>query len=460
MNKQFDAIIIGAGQAGPPLAVKLANIGKKVAIIERKLFGGTCVNTGCIPTKSLIASAHAAYLTRRASDFGVFVSSPVTVDMKKVKARKDAIVHKDSTSIEGWLKNTPNCTIYKGHARFETPHAISVGNELLLEAEQIFINVGARAFVPSMPGLEKIDYYTNSSMMDVDFLPEHFIIIGGGYVGLEFAQMYRRFGAKVTVVEMASRLIAKEDPDISDAVKEILTGEGIDIRLNSKCISFDKRDNKIVVNIDCQEPEKEIIGSHVLLAIGRQVNTQDLGLDKAGVEIEKRGYIKVDDQCRSNVPHIWALGECNGKGAFTHTSYNDYEIVAANLIDNNPRRISDRILTYALFTDPPLGRAGLTEAEVRKLGKKALIANRPMSRVTRAILKGDTRGFMKAIIDAETKQIFGAAVLGIGGDEIIHSILDIMYAKAPYTVIQNAVHIHPTVSELIPTMLEEIKPLD
>jgi pyruvate/2-oxoglutarate dehydrogenase complex dihydrolipoamide dehydrogenase (E3) component len=459
MNKQFDAIIIGAGQAGPPLAVKLANIGKKVAIIERKLFGETCVNTGCIPTKTLIASAHAAHLIRRANDFGLFVSSPVAVDMKKVKARKDAIVHKDSTGVEEWLKNTSNCTVYKGHAHFETPHAISVGNELLLEAEQIFLDVGARAAVSPMPGLEKINYYTNSSMMNVDFLPEHFIIIGGSYVGLEFAQMYRRFGAKVTVVEKAPRLIAKEDPDISDAVKEILTGEGIDIRLNSECIGFDRRDNNIVVNLDCQDPEKEILGSHVLLAIGRQVNTQDLGLDKAGVEIDQRGYIKVDDHCRTNVPHIWALGECNGKGAFTHTSYNDYEIVAANLIDNNPRRISDRILAYALFTDPPLGRAGLTEAEVRKLGKKALIANRPMTRVTRAILKGDTRGFMKAIIDAETKQILGAAVLGIGGDEIIHSILDIMYAKAPYTVIQNAVHIHPTVSELIPTMLGEMKPL-
>ncbi|EKD71651.1 MAG: hypothetical protein ACD_46C00135G0004 [uncultured bacterium] len=458
MNKKFDAIVIGAGQAGPPLAVKLASIGKKVAIIERKLFGGTCVNTGCIPTKTLIASAQVVHFARHAEDFGILVNGLITVDMKKVKARKDAIVHKSSIGVENWLKNTPNCTVYKGHARFEDAHTVRVGDELL-EGEKIFINVGARAFVPSILGLEKINYYTNSSIMDVDFIPEHLIIIGGSYIGLEFAQMYRRFGSKVTVIEKAPRLIPKEDPDISDAVREILEGEGITIRLNTECIQLDKHDGKVLVKLDCTDSEKSVSGSHLLLAIGRQANTQDLGLDKAGIETDARYFIKVDDQLRTNVATIWALGECNGKGAFTHTSYNDYEIIAANLIENNSRRVSDRILTYGLFIDPPLGRAGLTETEVRESGRKALIGKISMTQVKRAIIKGDTRGFMKVIVDEETKQILGAAVLGVGGDEIIQSILDVMYAKAPYTVIQNAVHIHPTVTELIPTMLGELKPL-
>jgi pyruvate/2-oxoglutarate dehydrogenase complex dihydrolipoamide dehydrogenase (E3) component len=456
MSNKFDVIVIGTGQAGPSLAVRFANLAKKVAIIERKLFGGTCVNTGCIPSKTLIASAHVAQLARRAQEFGILVPDAITVDMKKVKARKDAIVAESANGVENWLRNTPNCTVYKGHARFVDPHTIRVGNELL-EGEKIFINVGARAFVPPIPGLEKISYFTNSSMMDVDFIPQHLIIVGGSYIGLEFAQMYRRFGSKVTVVEKAPRLVSREDIDVSDAIKEILLREGIDIRLNAECIALDKQNENIVVNLDCADSEKSIFGTHLLLAIGRLANTLDLDLDKAGVETDERHLIKVDDQLRTNVANIWALGECNGKGAFTHTSYNDYEIVAANLIDNIPRRVSDRILTYGLFIDPPLGRAGLTEAEVKASGKKALLGKRLMTKVHRAVIKGETQGFMKVIVDEETKQIVGAAVLGVGGDEVVQSILDIMYAKAPYTVIKNAVHIHPTVTELIPTMLGELQ---
>jgi pyruvate/2-oxoglutarate dehydrogenase complex dihydrolipoamide dehydrogenase (E3) component len=456
MNNHFDVIIIGAGQAGPPLAFKFANQGKKVAIIERKLFGGTCVNTGCIPTKTLIASAHVAHLARRAKEFGIHIDGNITADMEMIKARKDGIVHSLSNGIEKWLRDTPNCTVYKGQAQFENAHSIRVGDEIL-EAEKIFINVGARAFVPNMTGLEKISYFTNSNILD--FVPEHLIIIGGSYVGLEFAQMYRRFGSQVTVIEKSPRLISKEDPDISEAVREILQDEGIDIRLNTECMQFDKQDGKIIVEMDCTESEKRISGSHLLLAIGRIANTQDLGLEKAGVETDERHYIKVNDQLQTNIPHIWALGECNGKGAFTHTAYNDYEIVAANLIDGHTRRVSDRILTYGLFIDPPLGRAGLTESEVRASGKPALIGKRAMTQVKRAVIKGESRGFMKVIVDVETRQILGAAILGVGGDEVVQSILDVMYAKAPYTVIQNAVHIHPTVTELIPTMLGELKPL-
>jgi pyruvate/2-oxoglutarate dehydrogenase complex dihydrolipoamide dehydrogenase (E3) component len=456
MPNKFAVIVIGTGQAGPSLAVRFANLGKKVAIIERNLFGGTCVNTGCIPTKTLIASAHVAHLARCAKEFGIVVPDAITVDMKKVKARKDAIVANSANGVENWLKSTPNCTVYKGHAHFADPHTIRVGNELL-EGEKIFINVGARAFVPPIPGLEKISYFTNSNIMDVDFIPEHLIIIGGSYIGLEFAQMYRRFGSKVTVVEKASRLVPREDIDVSETIKEILLAEGINIRLNAECIQLDKQNKNVVVNLDCAESEKNIFGTHLLLAIGRLANTQDLGLDKAGVATDERHFIKVDDQLQTNVANIWALGECNGKGAFTHTSYNDYEIVAANLIDNIPRRVSDRILTYGLFIDPPLGRAGLTEAEVKASGKKALLGKRLMTKVHRAVIKGETQGFMKVIVDEETKQILGAAVLGVGGDEVVQSILDIMYAKAPYTVIKNAVHIHPTVTELIPTMLGELQ---
>ncbi len=457
MTTNYDAIIIGTGQSGPSLAGRLAGAGMKVAIIERQLFGGTCVNTGCIPTKALVASARAAYIARRSSDFGVRIDGSITVDMKEVKARKDSVVRKSNEGVENWLKNMENGTVYEGHARFESAHALRVG-ETLLEADKVFINVGARPFVP--PSLKNVDYWTNSSMMGVDFLPEHLIIIGGSYIGLEFGQMYRRFGSEVTIVEMGQRLIQRDDEDVSEAVKEILENEGVDIRLEAKCISAEERGGEVVVQLDCERGAREVTGSHLLLAVGRRPNTHDLGLDQAGIEVDEKGYIVVDDQLRTNVAGVWALGDCNGKGAFTHTSYNDFEIVAANLLDDDPRRVSDRILAYALYIDPPLGRAGMTEAEVRKSGRKALIAKRPMTRVSRAVEKSETQGFMKILVDADSQQILGAAILGIGGDEIIHSILDVMYAKAPYTVIQRAMHIHPTVTELIPTMLGDLEPLE
>ena len=457
MTTNYDAIIIGTGQSGPSLAGRLAGAGMKVAIIERQLFGGTCVNTGCIPTKALVASARAAYIARRSSDFGVRIDGSITVDMKEVKARKDGVVRKSNEGVENWLKNMENGTVYEGHARFESAHALRVG-ETLLEADKVFINVGARPFVP--PSLKNVDYWTNSSMMGVDFLPEHLIIIGGSYIGLEFGQMYRRFGSEVTIVEMGQRLIQRDDEDVSEAVKEILENEGVDIRLEAKCISAEERGGEVVVQLDCERGAREVTGSHLLLAVGRRPNTHDLGLDQAGIEIDEKGYLVVDDQLRTNVAGVWALGDCNGKGAFTHTSYNDFEIVAANLLDDDPRRVSDRILAYALYIDPPLGRAGMTEAEVRKSGRKALIAKRPMTRVSRAVEKSETQGFMKIVVDADSQQILGAAILGIGGDEIIHSILDVMYAKAPYTVIQRAMHIHPTVTELIPTMLGDLEPLE
>ena len=455
---EYDAIVIGTGQAGPALARRLVAADWKVAVIERKFFGGTCVNTGCTPTKTLIASAYAAYLARRASDYGVTIGGPVGVDMKAVKARKDAVSLPSRRGVERSLKQLKGCTVLEGHGRFVGPKRVQVGDEALT-ADKIFINVGGRAVIPPIRGLDQVSYLTNSSMMDVDFLPPHLIVLGGSYVGLEFAQTYRRFGSEVTVVELAPHLIAREDEDVSRAVAEILKDENIDVRLNSKVVAVGKHGNDIAVTIENEGAETQIIGSHLLLAIGRRPNTDDLGLDKAGVATDSRGYIEVDEELRTNVPGIWALGDCNGKGAFTHTSWNDFEIVAANLLDNEARRVSDRIAAYALYTDPPLGRAGMTEAEVRKTGRPALIATMAMEDVSRAFEKGETKGFMKILIDKETKQILGASLLGLSGDEAIHCILDIMYAKAPYTVLQRAMHIHPTVSEFIPTMLGDLRPL-
>ena len=459
MTQRFDAIIIGTGQAGPALAARLSGAGMKVAVIERKLFGGTCVNTGCIPTKALVASAYAAQLARRAAEYGVTIGGPVGVDMKRVKARKDEISGRSSRGVEQWMRGLASGRVYQGHARFESPRTVRVNGELL-EADRIFVNVGGRALVPPMPGLDHVPYFTNSSMMDVDFLPEHLIVIGGSYIGLEFGQMYRRFGSRVTIVEKGPRLIQREDEDVSQAVQEILEGEGIGIRLNAECLTARSEGQRLVVGLDCASGERDVAGSHLLLAVGRVPNTDDLGLDRAGVATDARGYVTVDEQLRTNVPGIWALGDCNGRGAFTHTAYNDYEIVAANLLDNDPRKVSDRIAAYALFIDPPLGRAGMTESEARQSGRKVLIGTRPMTRVSRAVEKGESQGFMKVVVDVQTKAILGAAILGVTGDEVIHSLLDVMYAKAPYTTISRAMHIHPTVSELVPTLLQELRPLE
>ncbi|HEX7273262.1 MAG TPA: FAD-containing oxidoreductase [Casimicrobiaceae bacterium] len=459
MSENYDAIVIGTGQAGPALAVRLGKAGRRTAIIERKLVGGTCVNNGCIPTKTLIASARAAHVARRSADFGVVIDAPIRIDMARVKARKDAIVAQSNAGVTNWLKGTPNVTLIEGHARFDGPHSVRV-NDTVLEAQEIFINVGGRANVPDMPGIDDVPYLTNSSMMGVDFLPEHLIVIGGSYIGLEFAQMYRRFGSRVTVVEMAPRLIAREDEEVSSAIKAILEAEGIAIRLNAECLTAARRGNGVAVTLSCEKEPREIVGSHLLLAIGRVPNTHDLGLDKAGIRTDARGFIEVDDQLRTNVPGIWALGDVNGRGAFTHTSYNDYEIVAANLLDGDPRRVSDRITTYALFIDPPLGRVGMTEREVRASGKKALVGKLMMARVGRARERSETQGFMQVLVDAESKRILGAALLGTEGDEAVHCILDVMAAGAPYTALQRTMHIHPTVSELIPTLLGDLKPLD
>ncbi|HEX3952888.1 MAG TPA: FAD-containing oxidoreductase [Stellaceae bacterium] len=457
MSRQFDAIIVGAGQAGPSLAGKLTGAGMNVAVIERKLFGGTCVNTGCMPTKTLVASAYAAHLARRAGDFGVMLDAPPRIDMKRVKARADAISGHAREGVEGWLRSMAGCTVIQGHARFEGPHTLRVGDELLT-APRIFLNVGGRAVEPRMPGGDRIAYLNNVSMLQLDRVPEHLLVIGGGYIGLEFAQMHRRFGAQVTVVEMGKRLVSREDPEVSEAVHDILVAEGITVRLNAECIRFAPHAGGIMIGVDCTEGSPEIVGSDVLLAIGRRPNTDDLGLDKAGVATDARGHITVDEGLQSNVPGIWALGDCNGRGGFTHTSYNDFEILAANLLDGEQRRVGDRILGYALYIDPPLGRVGLTETAARAAGRNVLVGSRKMSQIGRAIEKGETQGLMKIVVDADSQKILGAAILGPGGDEAIHGILDVMNLDAPFTALQRAMPIHPTVSELIPTVLGELHP--
>jgi pyruvate/2-oxoglutarate dehydrogenase complex dihydrolipoamide dehydrogenase (E3) component len=452
----YDAIIIGTGQAGPPLARRMAGLGMRVAIIERDRFGGTCINTGCTPTKTLVASAYAAHVARRGADYG-FSAGDVKVDMKRVKARKDHVVGLSNRGVERSLKSLENCRVFEAHARFVSPHEVQAGGEVLT-SDRIFINVGARAAVPDIPGLDQVDYLTNSSMVDIDLLPRHLLVLGGSYIGLEFGQMYRRFGSEVSIVHHGPRLISREDEDVSAAITDILAREGIDVSLGAKCLRIDQQGDDIVMTVD-RGGTSELRGSHLLIATGRRPNTDDLGLDRAGVKRDEHGYIVVDDELRTSVPGIWALGDCNGKGAFTHTSWNDYEIVAANLFDGESRRVSDRIPAHALYTDPPLARVGMSEADVRDSGRPALIARLAMEDVSRAFEKGETEGFMKILVDAETKQILGASFLGTSGDEAIHCVLDTMYAKAPYTLLRRAMHIHPTVAEFIPTMLEDLVPL-
>jgi len=455
MPKKFDAIVVGTGQAGPALAARLAGAGMTVAVIERDRFGGTCVNNGCTPTKTLVASAYAAQLARRAAEYGV-ETGPVRVDMKKVKARKDAVAGRSNKGVEGWMRGLKTGTVYQSHARFTGPQTLSVGGEEIT-AERIFLNVGGRALVPKMPGIDSVSYLTNDSIMEVDFLPEHLVIVGGSYIGLEFGQMYRRFGARVTIVEMAPRLIGREDEDVSDAIREMLEAEGIEVRTSAECLSVKKEANGFSIGLQCAEGAPRVSGTHLLLAVGRVPNTDDLGLEAAGVKVDSRGYVEVDEALRTSNERVWALGDCNGKGAFTHTAYNDYEIVADNLLNGAERKWTDRVAVYGLFVDPPLGRVGMNAGEIKRAGLKALVGKRPMTRVARAVEKGETKGFLKVYVEAPSKRILGASLLGVGADEAVHSLVEAVYSKLPYTELQKHVRIHPTVGELIPTTMESLE---
>jgi len=455
--KSFDAIIIGAGQAGAPLAGRLASEGRTVALVERKFLGGTCVNAGCKPTKTLVASARAGHIAYRAADFGVILDTPPRIDMGKVKARAQKVIMDSRQGIEDWLGGIPGLTIYRTAAKFASANIIVVDGEEIT-APQIFVNVGGRPTRPDLPGIDEIDYMTSTDIIEVDFVPRHLVVVGGSYIGLEFAQMYRRFGAQVTIVERKPTLLPREDEVISNAIGKIMEEEGIALRTNASCIAFSRHPDGVAVRVDCNSGAPEVIGSHVLLAMGRTPNTDDLGLDAAGVSVDGHGFITVDDQLRTNVKGIWALGDCNGRGAFTHTSYNDFEILAANLLDGDDRKVSSRIPAYALYIDPPLGRVGMTEREARKSGRKILVSDRPMDRVGRAVERDETKGLMTIVADAETHEILGAAILGIEGDEAIHGILDVMNGRNDYRTFKWAVPIHPTVSELIPTLIGDLKP--
>lgn len=455
MNTEvFDAIIVGAGQAGPAIAARCSREGLKTAVIERHHFGGTCVNVGCVPTKTLVASARAIRLAQRGAEFGFDIEG-LRVDMARVIARKDTIVAKSREGVESWMRGLKNTEVIVGDAHFVGPATLDVGGRRL-SAPHIFLNVGGRAVRPALPGIDSVPTLDNVSVMELNTVPEHLVIVGGSYIGIEFAQLMRRLGAAVTVVERSPRLLPREDPDVSDGIRAILEAEGIRFELGAECLSLAPAGNRIVVGSTCADGAG-VTGSHVLLAVGRQPNTDSLGLEQAGIRTDARGYVEVDDQCRTSAEGVWAVGDCNGRGAFTHTSWNDHEIVVANLFDDDPRRISDRIPCYALFIDPALGRVGMTETEAVASGKRVLRAKMPMQRVGRAREAGETQGFMKVLVDGDTQRIMGASILGMNGDEVVHSLLDIMAADQPYSVISRAMHIHPTVSELVPTLLQQLK---
>jgi pyruvate/2-oxoglutarate dehydrogenase complex dihydrolipoamide dehydrogenase (E3) component len=463
MASHYDSIVIGAGQAGPTLASRLVSAGEKVALIEKGWLGGTCVNVGCTPTKALVANARAIQQTRRGAEMGFSIPGNIAIDMAKIKERTQGIVLQSRSGLEKWLGGMEHLTLLKGTASFVSSHTIQVNGEHY-EADKIFLNVGARPTIPNFPGIDSVPYLTSTTILDLDIVPEHLVVVGGSYVGLEFAQIFRRLGAKVTVVERGSRLVSHEDTDVSDAVAQILTNEGIDVRLDAECIrlehaNLEQADGKIEVHVSCRTDPPTVTASHALLAVGRTPNNDLLALDKAGIELDSHGYIQVDDQLHTNVEGIWALGDCNGHGAFTHTSYNDYEIVAANLLDGDSRRLSDRIPAHALYIDPPLGQIGMTEEQVRKTGEPALIGTRAMTRVGRAAERGETQGFIKILVDKESQLILGASILGTEADEAIHCILTAMYARKPISLLQRSVHIHPTVAELIPTTAQDLKPL-
>jgi pyruvate/2-oxoglutarate dehydrogenase complex dihydrolipoamide dehydrogenase (E3) component len=451
---EFDAIIVGAGQAGPPLAARLTGAGMRVALIERKLLGGTCVNAGCTPTKTLVASARAAHVVRRAALYGVNTSQP-QVDMQRVRTRMREVVATSRNGLESWLGGMDGLTLVRGQARFVSADAVEVAGETLT-APRIFLNVGARPSRPDLPGVGDVPSFTSTTILDLDRVPRHLVIVGGSYIGLEFAQMYRRFGAEVTVVERAPALIPREDPKVSEAIRGILASEGIAVRTDADCIALAPSLEGACVHVSCAEGAPEVHGSDVLLAVGRTPNTDDLGLGAAGLNPDPRGFVPVNERLETEVPGIWALGDCNGRGAFTHTSWNDYEIVAANLLDGEDRKVSDRVPGYALYIDPPLGRAGMTETQAREAGLRIRVASRPMSRVSRAVEKGETQGLMTAVVDADSGLILGAAILGPGGDEAIHGVLDLMNAGVTAESLERSMPIHPTVSELLPTLMGDL----
>ena len=453
---KVDAIVIGTGQAGKPLSYALADLGWKVALIERAELGGCCINTGCTPTKTMVASAQVAHYAREAARWGVRVSG-VSVDMPAVVARKNQVVQNSRTSIQKRIDARPNIKLVRGPARFIAPHRVQVGAEDF-ESEKIFINTGTRPAVPRIPGLETVPLLTNDTIMDLQAVPEHLLVLGGGYIGLEFGQMFRRFGSRVTIIHNGERLLPKEDPDITLSLQQALEAEGIEFRFNVVTKSVENRSGAIAVSLQSGQNSQTLRGSHLLVATGRKTNIEELGLEAAGVLSDARGYIKVNGRMETNVPGIWALGDVKGGPAFTHISYNDYQIVFANIVEGKNLTIENRYLPYALFTDPQLGRVGITETQARASGRKFKLGTFPMTSVARAIERDETAGLMKIIVDAQTDRILGAAILGSEGGEVVQILGAMILADAPYTVLKGAVYIHPTLAEGLFGLLESVKP--
>ena len=453
---KFDAIVIGSGQAGKPLCYALADLGWKVAFIERAELGGTCINTGCTPTKTMVASAQVAYYARNAARWGVRVNE-VGVDLPAVVARKNKVVQGFRDAIQRRIDAKPNITLVRAHGRFTGPHQVEASGQTF-ESEKIFIDTGTRPEIPKITGIDSVPFLTNASVMELLEVPKHLLVLGGGYIGLEFGQVFRRFGSRVTIIHKGERILPREDPDITQELQMALEAGGMEFALAAATTRVENRGNEIALAYETKQGSKTISGSHLLVATGRKPNTDDLGLDKAGVATDARGYIKVNGRMETSVPGVWATGDVKGGPAFTHISYNDYQIVYANLIEGKNLTIEHRYLPYALFTDPQLGRVGITEQEARASGRKFKIGTYPLASVARAIERDETRGLMKIIVDGETDRILGAAILASEGGELVQILGAMILAGAPYTVLKGAVYIHPTLAEGFFGLMESVKP--
>jgi pyruvate/2-oxoglutarate dehydrogenase complex dihydrolipoamide dehydrogenase (E3) component len=455
---KYDAIVIGSGQAGNPLCQQLADRGWTVALIEKEHLGGTCINTGCTPTKTMVASAQVAHYARHAGRWGVRAGE-VRVDLAAVVARKDQVVAQWRAGLERKVRERPSLRLYRGQARFLDPHHVRVGEEVL-ESERIFINTGTRVDVPRLEGLDQINYLTNASIMQLTELPEHLLVVGGGYIGLEFGQMFRRFGSRVTVVHRNDHLLPREDADVTEELQKALESEGIRFVLNARTTRVDKQDGQVALSWEAGGRSETAHGSHLLVATGRRPNTEDLGLEQAGVQTDRQGFIRVNNRLETTVPGIWALGDVKGGPAFTHISYNDYQIVFANLVEGKSLTTDGRLVPYSVFTDPQLGRVGMTEKEARAAGRRLKIGKMPMAWVARAIERDETAGLMKLVVDADTDRILGAAILATEGGELVQILEFVMLAGAPYTLLKGAIYIHPTLAEGFWTLMEQVKQVD
>lgn len=449
-SQQYDAVVIGSGQGGTPLSAALAGAKMRTALIERKHIGGTCINEGCTPTKTMVASGRVAYLARRAADYGV-QTGPIRIDVAKVRQRKRDIVDKFRNSSQTKLEKTANLDLIFGDASFRGPREIIVrsreGKELAISAKYIFINAGTRASRPEIAGLESVPFLDNISIMELDALPEHLLILGGGYIALEFGQLFRRFGSQVTIVQSAAQLVTREDPDVAEEITRILREDGIEIFLNANVTRAGRTGLNIELNMQSKNGNSVLVGSHLLVATGRVPNSDALNLAAAGIQIGKRGFIQVNERLETTMQGVFALGDIKGGPAFTHISYDDFRIIRANLLEKKNATTKDRQVPYTLFIDPQLGRVGLTEREARAQGRKIRVAKLPMSHVARALEVDETRGFMKAVVDADSKQVLGAAILGIEGGEVMAAVEIAMMGKLPYTALRDGTFAHPTLAE-------------